>query len=211
VSGDGRVIHAGPDDPLFPWLFGSMGQLGIVFDVTLRVLPREREAPAYPAGEEGVVTPSLAPWEQFLWYTLFVPKPERENARRELVRLAARHRHLLNLRPLYAYELPFRRFHPPLLHPLQDDLVAIGIWGTPIDPAWVSRGVYADLEREFAAIVDANPSYRRYAQTELVTGDSWYDAYFTKEVRDRFLEWKRRLDPGWLLGRGFLRRDDVAV
>ena len=72
------------DDPRFPWLFGAMGQLGIVLDATLAIVPMRPEAsPPYPEGR-ALVAPLLAPPkippeyaagadESLFWFTLFVP------------------------------------------------------------------------------------------------------------------------------------------
>jgi hypothetical protein len=203
VTGDGRRLECGTGDALFPWLFGSMGQLGVVHEAVLRIHPAAGEA-RYPGGEAGVVPRSEPHPETLFWYVVFAPAAQNEAVRGALLELAKRHGRVARPRALETYPLPFGRFNPPLVHPLQESLVAVGLWVEPPDPFVPNWDAYRDLERDFAALVRSHPSYRRYAQTELLYEDFRWEGYLAPEVLEGFAAWKSRLDPAALLGRGVL-------
>src|SRR5262249_37192699 len=113
--------------------------------------------------------------------------------------------------------LRFLTFNPPLIHPLQADLVAVGIWGEVKDGFDLER-----LRRLDAAITDwtrANPNYRRYVQTELLFPDFDYRAHFGASRYDRLVRLRQVLAPLGMLSQGvveapaamLVRRPDVAA
>lgn len=203
VSGDGRRITSRPGDELFPWLFGSMGQLGIICEATLRIVPLQGRQPAYPNGRCGHVMASRHDWEKNVWYTVFVPKPVWLQAVRELIEIGRRHAPAWRARPPYAYDLPFRTFNPPLIHPRQESLAAVGIWGEipagDVDPRQLRR-----LDAAVADWLRAHPDYRRYAQAELVFEEFDYREQFGPICHASFTRLKRDLDPLQLLAPGIL-------
>ncbi|MCA9718914.1 MAG: FAD-binding oxidoreductase [Myxococcales bacterium] len=199
VAGDGRVLDCRPGDALFPWLFGSMGQLGIIHEVTLRITADA--GAVYPLGERGVVPASAPRWERLLWYTIFAPARRGAAAARELGAIGRRFAHLWRARPDYAYNLRFHRFNPPLIHPAQEDLVAVGVWGDAPGPEGFDHEAFRAVDREVMAMLRRNPDLRRYLQSELTFAGLDHRACFGAEVHARFLEHVARLDP-----RGVLRR-----
>jgi FAD binding domain len=204
VTGDGRRRSLTPRDPEFRWLFGSMGQLGIAWELKLKIRARPGAAPAYPMGVEGRVAHTPHLWEPILWYTLFVPAAGWQEARHDLIQVGVRHRQAWKGRWPYTYAIAFKRFQPPLIHPLQEPLVAVGIWGTPLDGGFDWDEIAA-IERGVRALTDADPRRRRYVQSELIDEGFDFAAYFGAEVHDRFAALKREMDPRGLLVRGLLR------
>lgn len=203
VSGDGRRLTSRPGDELFPWLFGSMGQLGIICEATLRIIPLPGRPPAYPRGSCGHIAASRHDWEKNMWYTVFVPKPAWPQALGDLIAIGRRHAPAWRARPPYAYDLPFRTFNPPLIHPRQENLAAVGIWGEipagDFDPEGLRR-----LDAAIADWLRSHPDYRRYAQAELVFEEFDYRAQFGPIYHARLTGLKRVLDPLQLLVPGVL-------
>ena len=129
VDGGGELRKVTPGDALFPWLFGAMGQLGIVAEATLSVIPLNAAAnPAdYPVGKAGIlrrlaqqhVPLALAPKgdERLFWFTLFVPDEEVEEAQRELRALELRHAQALRFAERYRYPVRHRGRVAPLVYP----------------------------------------------------------------------------------------------
>ncbi|MEO6911444.1 MAG: FAD-binding oxidoreductase [Edaphobacter sp.] len=204
VAGSGHILRFARTDPEFHWIFGSMGQLGIAFELKLRILSRAQSAPLYPGGLNGVIENSESKWEPILWYTLFVPESEGTDARRKIIAIGAKYRHAWRGRWPYSYSIRFREFNPPLIHPLQESLTAVGIWGTPHDGGY-DREAIAAIEEDVDQLAAANPQYRRYIQSELTPNEYDFERYFGPSVYSRFAAIKRRMDPMGLMVPGLLR------
>lgn len=200
VTGAGEVLRLTPKDDLFPWMFGSMGQLGVIVSAKLKILGGEGSP--YPFGEEGTVPPrEVVDSEHLLWFTLFVPTEELETAKTALHRIREAHAKTLKYRRDYVYPIKFARFHPKLVFPLDQDFVGVGVWGKPMTK---DTSLWMAVERDVMDLVKAHrdKSYRRYIQTEIVAPDTDYRAYFGDAVYEEFLALKKRLDPNFLLACG---------
>ena len=206
VTGDGRDLVVGYGDDLFPWLFGSMGQLGVFFEVCLGIQPKSDQEEKYLLGLRGRITKSQGAidWPRILWYTLFVPKADEEQALSELSEIAVRHQSMWRERSPYRYDVAFHRFNPPLISTQQTSLVAVGVWGTaPTDDGFDFEQVRR-LECDIRELLAKRPRYHRYVQTELMFDDFDLRGHFGAEIYDQFVAHKRALDPNGLMGRGLL-------
>jgi FAD/FMN-containing dehydrogenase len=208
VDGRGELRRVGADDALFPWLFGSMGQLGIVAEATLRILG-ERE---FPAGKSGMV-PRLAPQhvplayapqgdERLFWFTLFVPDAQVEEAHRELRALEARHGRALRYAERYTYAIRHRRRVAPLVYPQARGFSATGAWGWLADASESSVARLLDFDRDFMALAQSRPDWRRYVQSELARGPEVYERCFGAALYAELGRLKAELDPKGLFNRG---------
>jgi len=204
VTGAGEVVRSRPGDELFRWIFGSMGQLGFIVEVKVRIMGHEDGPPApYPAGATGEVVARPAEWEHNVWHTLFVPEAAWERAEAELEALARRHAGVWRPRSGYRYFVRFRRFNPPLLYPTQESFVAVGVWGvTATEHDDLNVDGLRALDRDLATLVAAEPTLRRYIQAELTFERFDFAAYFGPSVFEAFREMKLACDPQMLLGRG---------
>jgi FAD/FMN-containing dehydrogenase len=205
VAGNGRILHLTPADPEFRWIFGSMGQFGIAFELKLRILPCARSVRSYPAGLSGLVKRSEAQWEPILWYTLFVPASESTQARRKIIAIGAKYRHAWRGRWPYSYSIRFHRFNPPLIHSLQESLTAVGIWGTPHSSGFDHEAITA-IETNVDQLAAANPRYRRYIQSELTPEGYDFECYWGPEVYSGFAAMKRIMDPMGLMVPGLIKK-----
>lgn len=200
VDGLGNIHDIDRNDPRFPWLFGSMGQLGVVYELTLRTQPaRSTSATSMPG--QGRIARSHHSWEPILWHTLFVPQAEWKIARERLIRIGVKHRAAWRGRWPYAYAIPFKTFNPPLIHPHQDDLAAVGIWGDPHRDGF-NWSIIHQMRADITELVAENPQYRRYIQTEFTPKGFEYADYFGKAVFGQFLELKQVMDPVGVLSVG---------
>jgi FAD/FMN-containing dehydrogenase len=204
VAGNGRILRITRTDPEFRWIFGSMGQLGIAFELKLRILPCAKSVRPYPAGVNGLVERSESQWEPILWYTLFVPASECTEARRRIIAIGAKYRHAWRGRWPYSYPIRFQRFNPPLIHQVQESLMAIGIWGTP-HASGFDREAIGEIEMNVDQLAAANPQYRRYIQSELTPEGYDLERYWGPTVYSGFALIKRALDPAGVMVPGLLK------
>ena len=203
VIHDGNVVVLRRKDPLFRWLFGSMGQLGFIVEVKLSLLKLRqgvrrrliRGKIARSAGFTG---------KKFHWFTLFCPKEKAVLALRKLSALAARHEREWDVSTFYELPFKFHEFNPPLLYPKQKPFVGVGMWGTPVKGNALARKTLEKLETEFQAICASDSSFRRYIQTEWMPERPNYAAYFGKKIYAELTRLKKRVDPLHLINQEVL-------
>lgn len=199
VTGNGKVHSIKQDDPLFPWLFGSMGQLGVITETKLDLIPT-RENPAWPENKRDHITYKHENYfshkhHPLYWFNLFVTPEQRDLAREALTEFQSHHPEVLNYIPIYEWSLKNNRFVPPLIFPGVKTFHALGTWGTA-GPHFDTKKLAA-MEKEFGALVIKN-HYHRYIQAELANKPSIYSDYFGPGTYQAFYEIKLKLDPGFL-------------
>ncbi|WP_167369234.1 FAD-binding oxidoreductase [Pseudovibrio denitrificans] len=210
VSGEGKVFQCRPEDAIFPWLFGSMGQLGVIYEVTLTILPLDDATQSYPAGVAGYIGATQADWEKIAWFTLFAPQRLQNEVLDLLADLQQRHKHVWKIRPAYLYNLAFKTFNPPLIHASQETLIAAGIWGTPLRSDKFDAISLAALESDIIVMSYLHPELRRYLQTELSFNPDALRLNLGQHVYSAFQDLKGRLDPKYLFTPGILTDPSIA-
>jgi FAD/FMN-containing dehydrogenase len=187
------------DDPRFPWLFGAMGQLGVIVEARLDLVPVDAaHPPPYPQGARATVDfpPSdptrMAP---IYWYTLFVSPAEKDAAAAALAEIQARHQGEMTFRPPFTDSIHHRRVTAPLIYPHDNDFFAVGIWGDGPEAATVEA-----IDREVAALA-AKAGYRRYVQVEVLAGPHAYEAYFGDLIWRDLQQRRKAIDPESLINR----------
>lgn len=205
VTVDGEVLELTREDELFRWLFGSMGQLAVVVEVTLKVIALDpRNPPPFPAGETGTVRGAPYTWEKNFWLTLFVPDDEWQQAKAELDELARVHADAWSRRNDYVYPIRFRTFNPPLIFPGSGRFAAVGVWGEAPGGGRFDFAKLAVIEQHFDAILARHPHWRRYIQSELTFGQRDWAATFGADVFAEYRRMKNRFDPHSRLNPGVI-------
>jgi FAD/FMN-containing dehydrogenase len=214
IDGRGEMHVVKPDDARFPWLFGSMGQLGIFYDARLAIVPLDASGPPpdYPAGKTftapQLVEPRVPPEfsaegdESLFWFTLFVPDEHLDEAQLELTELEKRHRAALRFQERYRYPIRQRGRVAPLVYPEARPFTATGAWGWLRDKSDAGTQRLFEFDRDFMALAESRPHYRRYVQSELPSGPGIYERCFGAETCASFRRLKSELDPRGLLTRG---------
>ena len=215
IDGHGEPRHVERDDPLFPWLFGAMGQLGIVYEAVMDAVQAPGARAPYPFGvsvstEEVAASPSLRgpgpPREEagkhVFWFTWFVPGNRLVRALALLKELQAAHMRVL--RPFAGYQTPVSshgRVVPMLLFPHASPFFAVGIWGWADE---LSDGLAAELRALDEALSRAarENGFHRYLQTEIAAGPERYRLHFGDAIYSELSRWKAELDPACLFNRG---------
>ncbi len=210
VDGRGELRKVASGDALFPWLFGAMGQLGIVAEARLSVI--SLGTADYPLGKTGIlrrlaqqhVPLALAPKddERLFWFTLFVPDEEVGEAHRELRALESRHARALRYAERYTYAIRHRGRVAPLVYPQARNFTATGAWGWLADASEASVARLQDFDRDFMALAQSRPDWRRYVQSELAHGPEVYERCFGAARHAELGRLKAELDPKGLFNRG---------
>jgi FAD/FMN-containing dehydrogenase len=213
LDGRGEVQRIGAGDARFPWLFGAMGQLGVVLEARLAIVPLQANAaPPYPEGGAQVALqlapPKVPPEyavqadESLFWFTLFVPDERLAEAHQALTALERRHTRALRFQERYRYPIVLRGWLPPLLYPEARPVTATGAWGWLTDGSAAGRERLLEFDRDFMALAQSEPAWRRYVQSELPGGPEVYEPCFGAPTYAELRRLKCELDPRHLLNRG---------
>jgi FAD/FMN-containing dehydrogenase len=216
VDGQGAIHRLSREAPLFPWLFGSMGQLGIIVEARLETVPQTAVS-AFddhgrltvdskpPAAEQLAPSAQESPDEagKLFWFTLFVDESHLDDAHARLDSLELRYSTVFTFLRRYAYFIAHRHTAAPLIWPQATPFYAVGSWGTPKDGVSTDRSGVLEFDTEFTEMALAH-GYRRYVQSEVPCGPHLYERCFGSEVYSRFRELKQHQDPDHLLNRGWV-------
>lgn len=204
IDGTGKLITSAYGDAVFPWLFGSSGQLGFIYEVCVKIKPLSGPI-EYPAGKKGTIIKSKSNWPVQLWYSLFTTPQYADEALQDLHMLRQVHRRTIATLPVYKYEILFKKFNPPLVFPAQESFMVLGIWGHSWDDKLDTPAVRL-LEQDFSELVLEKPYFRRYIQAELTFEGFDYRAYFGEKVSAAFSEIKAQSDPKNIFGKGMIKQ-----
>lgn len=214
VDGRGRLHTVTPSDALFPWLFGAMGQLGVLVDARLAIVARDgsKTLPPYPAGTSlqapELVNPRIPPEfetansERLFWFTLFTPDERLDQAHHALTALEQRHASTLRFQERYRYPIRPRGRIAPLVYPYAHPFTATGAWGWLVDNSPNGIEALNAFDRDFTALATGTTHYRRYVQSELPCAPDIYRRCFGENTYEALRQHKASLDPAAILNRG---------
>ena len=236
IDGRGIVHDIASGDADFPWIFASMGQFGLVLEVTLRLLPQTGVADGLPVGSTGRIPvsnaldpnetdspPPAGGMEWLYWFTALAPVAEEDAAWEVIGDWSRAHSDVLRptggwVGPLQdAAPIGFRYLirrmapTPPLLYPRDEDFLTMGVMA-------VCRGVGTDAtektlvraERAFATHIAAR-GWSLYCQAENLTRSIDFRTYWGPERWARFCELKDRFDPEDRVNHGEVRPGAVRA
>lgn len=213
VDGRGNLHRVTPADALFPWLFGSMGQLGVQIDARLAIVAYKGpgELPPYPAGTTlqapELVNPPIPPefdrsaGERLFWFTLFTPDEYLDDAQQALAALERQHTTALRFQERYQYPIRQLGRVAPLVYPYARPFTATGAWGWLIDGHKQGIAALNAFDRDFMALATGTPHYRRYVQSELPCAPDVYLHCFGETIYAALRQHKAELDPRAILNR----------
>lgn len=197
VTGDGEERRLSPQDPLFHWVFGAMGGLGLVYEIEIELVPVDHVPPRPVTPSAALPRGPQAQWPDHLWLTLFVPEARRDEGAERLGALVEAHPKAWIPRGPYEYYLSCQSFNPPLvLGDEHGDFVALGVWGDGLDRR--NLDAYSAMEADFQAMVEAC-GFRRYFQSEMIRRRRPLESYVGAACAERFRALKATLDPLSLL------------
>lgn len=188
----GEILVIKRNDPLFPWIFGSMGQLGVIGKAKLKTetIKEEKYRQRVPPSYSG---------ERAAWFSLFLPPNSEIFAAEDLADLCLKYRDFWSFQGIFRYYYPFQEFNPPLVYPLAESFLALGIWGYPRNHSHFDPVLIEKIASDFHEIVLEYPTFKRYIQIEWHPKKMDYRKYFGEEIYSQFLKLKLQLDPNNLL------------
>lgn len=205
VTGNGKILHLKRGDTLFPWLFGSMGQLGVITEARLSLIKStKKQNPVYPVGlidhisyqHENYFDKDHLP---VYWFNLLIKPSELAKAKQELLALQNKYPDLLKYIPIYQWGIAKADVLPPLVYPKDGDFYSTGIWGIVLPD--LDKKMLAKMEKDFNKLVMQH-HYHRYIQAELTNQPKDFELYFGPTLYQKFYAIKHDLDPKMLINPG---------
>ena len=200
VDGTGAIRTLSTSDPEFKWLFGSMGQLAIIVDVTLKVDTLETFDQSNIGKKGRIAHQVYEPTPKYkhdttglFWFSIFMPVDKEDDVRNKMQEIMDKHPNTLDYLSVYRYPITFKNFNPPLLYPHNESFLTLGIWGRPA--SYEDKTSLNALEQSVQTLVTKDPDLYRYIQTEYISDKRQLSSYFSDEIRKEFAVIKKRLDP----------------
>jgi FAD/FMN-containing dehydrogenase len=212
VNGHGVIQRIARADPLFPWLFGSMGQLGITVEARLDIRTSVSEimipGPSSAENTTHVEAPTSLNCEsgradRLFWFTLFVHEGQVPEARARLDALELRHSKTFSYRDRYTYFIAHRKVVAPLIWPQSTPCFAVGSWGRFNDLSASGIQRLMAFEADFMKVALRN-GYKRYIQSEMACGPQLYEYCFGSEAYNKLRHLKQIQDPQHLINHGWV-------
>jgi hypothetical protein len=204
VTGFGKILHINEHSPLFLWLFGSMGQFGVITEANLKLISNSVNLSLkYPHGQHLIVDYKKQLYTKpMYWFNLFVTDDRLKTATSDLEYLQNKYKNILNFVPMYHWKIKCIKKMPPLIFTSCVDFNAIGIWGSRNQNNMHDQDFF-QLTNDFSKLV-LKKHYKRYIQAEYVADNQqqYYEKYFGNKVYSQFKSIKAKLDPKFYFDRG---------
>jgi FAD/FMN-containing dehydrogenase len=235
VDGIGEVRTFDTQDEEFKWLFSSFGQLGVLVEAKLKLLPVPADNSAtYPLGQTGTmpkvqpenpnvtnIPPPAQGINWLYWFSYLIAPDQEPDVWEELGPMVEKH--VPAVRPEggwvgpsvggtpigYCYTVRFKTFNPPLLYPVDEDFLLIGFMAVlGVGTPRLDAKIF-EVEKEFVDIA-LHRNFKLYLQAENLGLTVDYKTYYGDEIYHHFKQLKDRFDPHYLLNRGIFFPSDVG-
>ncbi len=222
IDGKANIRTINRTDKIFPWIFGSYGQLGFLIEVKLNIIPKNEEScPGYPLGLSGHIPkrqdtdpklndspPENRTQPNLFWFSLLVSPKDQFWAWVELYKFVKSNALkpdggwagpiLDDQRIGYHYVIPFINFHPPLVYPKPETFLVIGVMCVLSTGNATSNQSVLQIEKNFIDLAVKN-RYKLYLQAENIGRNVDFPAYYGEEIYNSFRQLKDQFDPDRLL------------
>ena len=202
VDGYGNKHVYNPNNEIFPWLFGSYGQLGVVALVKLKIIHKDKSKDFYPLGKKGII-------EQFkfklgdrkcFFYHILCSKDNVETSQQKLENIIGEEYSSDEDKKQFdiiIYYIKYNKFNPPLLYP-NNSFYCVQAVQYVDEKDKIYKEKIKRIENNFLKIMEDHSLYR-YPQTEYMDTNGLRDYYINRRVYDQFLIYKNRMDPKGIL------------
>ncbi len=213
VDGNARIHNVTKKDFLFSYLFGSMGQLGVIVDVELKIVkdPNYMTENIYPFNEKGIISDGYFEktypndndvvygklFESMFWYSFFGDIDKKQEILNDLNFLKQYHLQNSESEVQYnfkGFNIPIINFQPPLVYPKDEAFFGCALQVFHKKRANSENGVIQDMY-EIAKKIGLEKGYSRYIQAEYFPKSPLeYEMYFGKEIYSTFFQLKKKYD-----------------
>jgi len=204
IDAQGTTHTVKRSDPDFKWIFGSMGQFGLIYEAGLKILATGSK-PFTPSA--GIITES---WKdeseaqsrkhefkksRLIWFSVIAPDEKRDELHKDMQNL--KKQYLSSIRFLPEYLWPIRNFNftPPLFYPENKNLICIGIWGYANPQETNLSETLLKLNDEVFRLIQKKTYYKRYIQAEPVRLDTDWKKYWGDTVYNEFMRLRTKYNP----------------
>jgi len=199
---DGELLSLNKKNSLFPWIFGSMGQLGLIVNAHLRMAPiKSNRKISLP--EKRKIN-----FKQFYdskhkrplyWFNLFLTKDQMEKGKIELNLLKKKYsKYFSDLEP-YTWPIKFHTFNPPLIFSKNKTFYCLGIFSylkRTYGPVELKK-----MDQDFFDIVQRH-GFGRYIQSERNIRPEEFKLLWGEKLYEKFKSLKKLYDPKFLFNKG---------
>jgi hypothetical protein len=215
VVGNGKVLKLKQGDKIFPWIFGSMGQLGLITEAVLKVIPiKDGGGNKIPIGKTLNLNSKeyYTKWKEtssdkpLFWLNFFATKKIADRGRGDLEKLREEFKDLFEGSEFVRYEreIKYKNFNPPLIfHEGQPFMVQV-LWGYLKSKVIPSQLAFLDKKAFFLA---QKYGYRRYVQTEFNNIPEMFKLNWGSDYT-QFYNLKAKLDPKFLFSQGLFEKSN---
>lgn len=204
ITADGRPREINRGNKLFPWLFGSMGQLGLITEAILKLSPLVPNIKTtMPVNQQFTLASESHHHKKenatLFWFNLFSSKEKKELATSLQKKIKEKYNHYFSDLNHYMWKITFKNFTPPLLFNKKEDFYCIGIFSQKKEE--VSNQIIKNMYEEFFRISTSN-GFRGYIQSELNNRPIQFKELWGSLVYEKFKTLKKELDPNFIFNRG---------
>lgn len=206
IDGQGELRKIFPADELFAWMFGSMGQLGFIVQIKIRIYKLDKLT-AYPHGEKGKIDKKFVKARmRWCWFTIFSSLNKEKFVIKQLSYLDKKYAKHWDTLSIYRYMFKFISFNPPLIYPKQRSFAGNGIWIAAKKGEMFDLKKIAKLEIEIDRFTTSQ-SCKRYIQSEFTPKEFDFRSYFGNKIFSKLHSLKKTLDPYFIFNRGSIFHD----
>ncbi len=203
ITGDGKILKINRQDPIFRWIFGSMGQLGLIYEAVLELKRLKiKRKKTIPFGKKIIIKSfngdSISMGPPLYWINFLTPKELVEKVRSEFQKFKLNYdKYFLDLE-LVEKEIKYNSFYPPLIFDDKKPFVVQVLWGH-----LKTKFKFSDLgEMDFQANLLARKyKIKRYVQVEFNSEPVTYKNNWGESYNNLYLL-KKKLDPKLLFNPG---------
>lgn len=237
VDGSGKIREITEHDENFKWLFGSFGQLGVIIEAKLKLLPNNEFAKMnYPLAQSGIIPrvqiddpkinddpPDLNGNTILYWFSYLVSPEQEQLAWNKLSGWVNKHQGHLHpvggwVGPVieqqaigYRYCVNYKNFNPPLLYAKHSNFVLMGLMAefTNVGHFTIDNKIF-EIDKDFTRIALEN-DFKLYLQAENISQSVDYKDYYGADIYQQFKAIKQQFDPDNLINPGVFFPTDSAA
>lgn len=204
INGKGEAITVKKTDELFSYLFGSMGQFGVITRVKIKLADAQKKTLSKILQKKIIIpyekNKAIENKDSFLsWIGVFYPETKDGIVQKEMDYLFSEYSDIFTFYRNQDYSFSYKKISVPLLFPANENFRAYEIQFYT-KPSVLKTKRFQDFQTKYSKLV-SEKKYKRYAQAEILLADFSYANHFDSNVFAKFSELKKQHDPHFVFGK----------